>query len=468
MRLTIAGLVAVTLAFGLTVNGQEPAQPRPAAPAQEALPPMNTARHAAALAAASRALHYCTGLFSAGMSLEQIAATDRSAQAAAAFKTDIDREGKTVAVTYLPDMPPRIAAWRPSLGCAQLPIGATMEMVKHLPRLPASLKHPSFDDRAWPMGDQEATAELPAAQKARLDAVVAKGFDGQTYRGNTWGVVVIKDGKIVAERYESGFNMHMPARTNSMCKSLAATVVGVGVKKGLVDIHKKAPLAEWRRPGDPRGQITINDLLHMASGLYTEAAGDPQPELYTGGAAAAELSAVNTVDSVPGTRFVYAGSDTILSVRAVRQAVKDDARFWAFPFEEILWKTGMTRTYPETDWNGDFMMSGQCWSTARDFGRFGLLYINDGIWKGERILPEGWAKYVATRSPANPAYGAQFWVYGGRNGLPADAYSPNGAAGQYAMIVPSKGVVVVRRGIDRGPGFNITQFSADVIGALGL
>jgi CubicO group peptidase (beta-lactamase class C family) len=174
------------------------------------------------------------------------------------------------------------------------------------------------------------------------------------------------------------------------------------------------------------------------------------------------------MDSVPGARFVYAGSDTILSVRAVRQAVKDDARFWAFPFEEILWKTGMTRTYPETDWNGDFMMSGQCWSTPRDFGRFGLLYINDGIWKGERILPDGWAKYVATRSPANPAYGAQFWVYGGRNGLPPDAYSPNGAAGQYAMIVPSKGVIVVRRGIDRGPGFNITQFSADVIAALGL
>ena len=90
------------------------------------------------------------------------------------------------------------------------------------------------------------------------------------------------------------------------------------------------------------------------------------------------------------------------------------------------------------------------------------------MWNRERILPEGWAKYVATPSPANPAYGAQFWVYGGRNGLPADAYSPNGAAGQYAMIVPSKGVIVVRRRIDRGPGFNITQFSADVIAAMGL
>lgn len=468
MRTTTAVIAGVTIICGLSVRGQEPARPQPAAAAQEGASRANTARHAAALAAASKALHYCTGLFSAGMSLDQIAATDPSIATAAAFTADIDRINKTVAVTYLADMPPRIAAWRPSLGCAQLPIGATMDAVKYLPRLPDSLMHPNFDDRAWPMGDQQATRELPPAQKTSLDGVVAKAFDGQAYRGRTWGVVVIVEGKIVAERYEGGFDLHMPARTNSMCKSLGVTVVGVGVKKGLVDIHKKAPLAEWRRPGDPRGQITLDDMLHMASGLYTEAAGDPQPELYTGGAAAAERSALNIVDSAPGIRFVYAGSDTILSVRAVREAVNDDTKFWALPFQEILWKTGMTRTYPETDWNGDFMMSGQCWSTARDFGRFGLLYINNGMWNGERILPEGWAKYVSTPSPANPAYGAQFWVYGGRNGLPADAYSPNGAAGQYAMIVPSQNVIVVRRGLDRGgAGFNITQFSADVIAALG-
>jgi CubicO group peptidase (beta-lactamase class C family) len=157
-----------------------------------------------------------------------------------------------------------------------------------LPRLPAGVHHPNFDERPWPLGDANATASLAPAPHGALDAVVARAFDGSTYRGSTWGVVVIKDGRIVAERYENGFNPHMPARTQSMGKSLAATVVGVAVKKGLVDIHKKAPLAEWRRPGDPRGEITINDMLHMASGLYTENAGDPQPELYQGGAAAAE------------------------------------------------------------------------------------------------------------------------------------------------------------------------------------
>src|SRR5262245_30690230 len=189
-RVVTGVAVSVATAATLTtvaVTGQEAAPPR-----------MNSERHAAALAAGSRALHYCGGVFTAGMSLEQIAATDRSPAAAAAFKTDIDREHRTVAVTYRDDMPPRIAAWRPSLGCAQLPIGATIEAVKLLSRLPETVQHPNFDTRPWPMGDAGAATALPAAQQSALDGVVARAFDGTTYRGSTWGVVVIKDGRIVA------------------------------------------------------------------------------------------------------------------------------------------------------------------------------------------------------------------------------------------------------------------------------
>ena len=134
----------------------------------------------------------------------------------------------------------------------------------------------------------------------------------------------------------------------------------------------------------------------------------------------------------------------------------------------------MTRTVIETDWRGDFLISGQCFSTARDFGRFGMLYLADGVWNGERILPEGWSKYVSTLAPAQPdsyykggpGYGAQFWIHGGRAGLPEVAYTPNGANGQYAMIVPSANLVVVRRGFDFTGGFDIAKFSADVLHAL--
>jgi CubicO group peptidase (beta-lactamase class C family) len=434
-------------------------------------------RHAAALAAGFRALHYCTGLFSSGMSRETLDFTSRNrTRTDAALTMTVDEKAKTVSVAFSPDMEPRIAVWRPNLGCTQLPIGAKASAAALLPRMPASITAPALDSRPWPMGDAQATAPLPEPRRAALEQVLDAAFLDQAgpYRGDTWGVVVIKDGKIVGERYAPGFGVHVLARTNSMCKSLSVTLVGIGVRRGLLDVNRKAPLAEWRRPGDPRGEITLDHILRMSSGLYTEAAGDPQPELYQGGAAAAERSALNQVDSRPGTRFVYAGSDTILATRALRQAVNDDASFLSFPQRELLWKLGMTRTIIETDWNNDFLISGQCWSTARDFGRFGMFYLADGVWNNERILPEGWSRYVSTRGPAQPpastsraGYGAQFWSYDRVDGLPDLAYSPNGALGQYAMIVPSKNVVVVRRGFDSsGPGFRIAKFSADVIAAL--
>ena len=259
-----------------------------------------------------------------------------------------------------------------------------------------------------------------------------------------------------------------------MCKSIGVSLVGVGVLKGLVAVQRKAPLKAWRTPGDPRGEITLNDLLHMASGLYTEAGGDPLLDTYDAGAPPSEVSMLNMIDSRPGARFVYAGSDTILASRAVREALGDDSQWLAFPYREFLWKLGMTRTVVETDWRGDFLTSGQCWSTARDFGRFGLLYLAGGVWNGERLLPEGWPTYVSTLAPAQPesyfnggpGYGAQFWVHGGREGLPEVAYAADGAGGQYAMIIPAAKLVVVRRGFDVESNFNIAKFSADVVRAL--
>ena len=163
------------------------------------------------------------------------------------------------------------------------------------------------------------------------------------------------------------------------------------------------------------------------------------------------------LDTLPGTRFLYNPPDTMLLMRAVREAVKDDKTFWAMPFQQLFWKIGMTRTTPASDWNGDFLMSGQTYSSARDFARFGLLYLNDGVWNGERILPEGWTKFVATPDPVQPAdngprYGGQFWIYSGLDGCSPTALTrPNGGQGQYAMIIPSHKAVIVRRGFDFGP-----------------
>jgi CubicO group peptidase (beta-lactamase class C family) len=456
---------------------QHPTPPVPATliPVDNRNPALVTDRHLAAQAAGYRALHTCSGIFSAGLP-DDLLEQSMSSRASREARTVIDRDRKLVAVYYASNMEPRIAAWRPALGCTQLPIGATAELVAHLPRLPDTVSAPSFDDRKWPLGDADAIARLPKAKADAVAAVLDEAFENEAgvYRGHTWGVVVVADGRIVAERYETGWGIHTAARTNSMCKSIGVSLVGVGVLKGLVALPRKAPLKAWRTPGDPRGEITLNDLLHMASGLYTEAGGDPLLDTYDAGAPPSEVSMLNMIDSRPGARFVYAGSDTILASRAVREALGDDSQWLAFPYREFLWKLGMTRTVVEADWRGDFLTSGQCWSTARDFGRFGLLYLADGVWNGERLLPQGWSTYVSTLAPAQPegyfnggaGYGAQFWVHGGREGLPEVAYAADGAGGQYAMIIPSANLVVVRRGFDVASNFNIAKFSADVMHAL--
>jgi CubicO group peptidase (beta-lactamase class C family) len=436
-------------------------------------PAPSTRRHRAALAGAYKALYTATGLFTAGLTEARLKADifdgaplGRIVDEMAA---EIDWTAKTVSVGWAGDMPPRIAVWRPVLGATQLPIGAEIAAADRLPRLPAEFRPPTTDHLAWPRGDGAATEPGSPA----LDAVVEAAFEGQPYGGVTWGVAVVHHGRIIAERYGRGYDLHTAQRTNSAAKSVAATIVGIAVRLGLVDLRARAPLPEWRRPGDPRGAVTLDDLLRMASGFYTEQAGDPQAELYFGGAAAAERSALNSLDSRPGTRWVYAGSDTILAVRAVRAALADDTRHWRFPFEELLWKLGMTRTILEMDWNGDFLISGDMWSTVRDLARFGLFYLADGVWNGERLLPEGWSQYVATPGPAQPAipdgrgYGAQFWLFGPGQGLPEGCYAAAGARGQYVLIVPAHDLVIVRRGFDLEPHFDIARFGRDVLGALG-
>ena len=469
--------MCATWLLNVPARAQRPTPTAPATliPVENSSPALVTDRHLAAQAAGYRALHTCSGIFSAGLP-DNLIEQSMSSRATREAHTVVDRDRKIVSVHYASDMEPRIAAWRPGLGCTQLPVGATPELVARLPRLPDTLSVPNFDGQKWPLGDVDATVPLPKAKSDAVAAVLDEAFknDAGVYRGHTWGVVIVADGGIVAERYELGWGIHTAARTNSMCKSIGASLVGVGVHRGLVTMERKAPLKAWRTPGDPRSDITLNDLLHMASGLYTEAGGDPLFDTYDAGAPPSEISMLNMMDSRPGARFVYAGSDTIMASRAVREALGDDAQWLLFPYREFLWKLGMTRTVVETDWRGDFLTSGQCWSTARDFGRFGMLYLADGVWSGERLLPEAWSKYVSTPAPAQPAsyfdggpgYGAQFWVHGGREGLPDVAYAANGAGGQYAMIVPASNLVVVRRGFDVESNFNIAKFSADVLHAL--
>ena len=203
--------------------------------------------------------------------------------------------------------------------------------------------------------------------------------------------------------------MHSSQRTWSVGKSLAATVIGAAVQQRLIDVAAPAPVPEWKAPGDPRGRITTDDLLRMASGLNSDHAGNRTDALYFGGIGVAEQAGSWPLVAPPGTAFRYANNDTVLAIRGLQHVLGDGDKALRFPFEAVLWKIGMTRTVPETDPRGHFIMSSQVWTTARDLARLGLLYLNDGMWDGQRLLPADWRSYVARQGPAQPPERLWLW-----------------------------------------------------------
>jgi CubicO group peptidase (beta-lactamase class C family) len=159
------------------------------------------------------------------------------------------------------------------------------------------------------------------------------------------------------------------------------------------------------------------------------------------------------LETVPGSHFNYANNDTMLAAYGLETRLGKDAL--GFPFTKLLWPLGMTRTTPETDWQGHFILSSQVWMTARDMARLALLYQNDGVApSGERLLPAGWPRFVATPAGAQPpaaggrAYGAGFWAFPAENGLPEGTYAMLGSRGQFAIIVPQRKIIIIRRGFD--------------------
>lgn len=435
--------------------------------------------HSRALAAGYMAAFTCSDVFNAGQTPDQIGADDlegiyvqyqelvRRLPAA-----QIDRAKHMVSVKYDDKLPPRISAWRPSLGCTELPIGAGPETASSLPVLTAMRPAGDMDSLGWPQGDANA---LPATkQPTALSEVIGRSFDGNTYGAETktTAVIVIRDGKILAERYRDGYDMHTPQRTWSVAKSITATLVGRAVQLGLVKVDDPADIPEWKHTGDPRAVITLGMLLHMNSGLWTNGPGNRTDEIYLGGGSVTQWAAAMPLETSPGTRFRYSNDDALLAVRSLRASLGEGQAAIDFPFTELFWRIGMFHTTPETDWQGNYVLSSQVWTTARDIARLALLYINDGVWNGQRLLPEGWSKFVATPAGAQPptgaGYGAFFWLYGPEQGLPEGTYLMNGNRGQYIFIVPSRKVVIVRRGFDAENSgiFDIARFGHDTLAAL--
>jgi len=369
----------------------------------------------------------------------------------------VDREQKLVRMTL--DGVSREARFYGDQGCIiQRPDrpGISFTPVPVKTTLPDAISQP------WPMGDRLPEEPLPAEiDRAKLDAAIEAAFEPT---GLTAALVVVHKGRLIAERYMPGITKDTQLESWSMGKSLTATLLALLVKDGTYTLEQAAPVLEWQRAGDPRGRIRIMDLLRMSSGLrfispwdpdYTPDKGYPDHlYIYTGAVDVFAYSVNQPLEFPVGTAGRYRNCDPLTIGFLIKQAVtKRGEEYLTYPQRALFDRIGIRRQVLETDPHGNFLLSGYDYGTARNWARLGLLYLRDGVWQGQRLLPEGWTKFVSTPAPAwsQPVYGGLFWINGtGVFNLPRDAYYAAGAGGQFAFIVPSRQLVVVRLGHSGG------------------
>jgi CubicO group peptidase (beta-lactamase class C family) len=386
-------------------------------------------------------------------------------------KPIIDRANQTVHIT-LPSGITRTAKYLGSQGCVTLPIGQSS-----LNFTPVSIKSglPDSSTQRWPMGDVLTQESLPdEIDAAKLKQAISVAFEPGG--AMTAAFLVTWRGQLVAERYGEGLTARTPLEGWSMGKSLTATLLGILIKQGVYELSQPAPIPEWQTPGDPRAKIRITDILHMSSGLRIKAPQDPDYDpsgpypdhlfLYTGGVNSFHYAATRPLQWPPNTVGRYHNTDPVLINYLVRLGVEERGEeYLSFPHRALFDKLGIRTMVIETDPFGNFLGQGYELASARDWARLGNLYLQDGVWNDERILPEGYAKFVSTLAPSweadkRPIYGGFFWINGdGRFPVPKDAYYMAGAGGQTTLIIPSHDLVVVRLGHFKGAAPGAASFN---------
>ncbi|HZM94836.1 MAG TPA: serine hydrolase [Vicinamibacterales bacterium] len=373
----------------------------------------------------------------------------------------IDREKRTVEVT-MPNGMVRIAKQFGSQGCITLPPGRTDVFFK--PSLVKSAL-PDAKTQAWPMGDLlPSGGPTPKVDIAKVREAVDAAFDPA---GMTAAFVVTYKGQIIAERYGEHITAATPLESWSMGKSLSGTLLGTLIEQGAYTLDQAAPIPEWQMPGDPRAAIRIMDLLHMSSGLRIIAPQDPDYDekgpypdhlyLYTGTMDSFKYAATRPLQWPPNTVGRYRNTDPVLTNYLIRLAVeKRKEDYHSFPQRALFDKIGIRTMVLDTDPYGNFLTHGYELGSGRDWARLANLYLQDGVWNGERILPAGYAKFVRTLAPAweadkRPIYGGLFWINGDDTfPAPKEAFYMAGVGGQTVLIIPSHQLAVVRLGHYKG------------------
>ncbi len=425
----------------------------------------------------------CAGIFVTGRAEADVLRDDIHALApfTRSVTLAIDRKDRTVTASA-PGSAARKALYRPGVGCTLLTGTVARATLEHQAATLRPMKlRPSTP---WPLGDATQGGAGPKIDAAALKRAVNDAFVEQNKDGypDTRAIVVIQGGQIVAEQYAPGFDRNSRLLGWSASKSIAATLVGLLVDDGVLRLDAPAPVPEWQGEGDPRRQITLRQLLTMSSGLRFKESYEPgndsirmlfaTPDM---GALAASLP----LDKAPSTAWSYSsGATNILSAIVTRATGGTLESVTRFARKRLFEPAGMTSTVIEPDEAGVPVGSSYAYATARDWARFGLLYLNKGVVGRKRLLSQHWVDFVRTPTTAapRPLYGGQFWLnQGDADGersrmfkdLPSDTYMAMGHNHQIVAIIPSKDAVIVRLGwTPEGQKFDFNTHLSRIAAAL--
>jgi len=421
------------------------------------------------------AKNICSGYFLSGMPGQQM--VDQALISASPLLShvsfEIDTENQQVD-TRLFGFFPRRAVFTEGLGCTLLESGR-----EHYQRNLEIAESGGLDATLrWPQGS------APAARNTRLEPVLEQAFaeTEPLHPRFTQAVVVIHEGQLVAEKYAPGVTADTPLPGWSMAQSVTNLLIGLLMNDGKLRLTQTAPVPAWYKDlGDPRGEITIDQLLRMSSGLEFEeenALNSDVTRMLFLEADAAGFAASKPLAAEPGSLWAYSSGTSNILAGIIRITIGGYLQdYFDFIKKRLFQPLGIRTVSLETDNNGTFVGSSFIYASARDWARLGQFCLQDGTWQGKRLLPEGWLDYSTTPTPNNPLnnYGAHFWLNADPENkqlqrtwpdLPADAYSMDGFQGQRVIIIPSEQLVVVRLGFSEGPNRGIEQLVAGIIDGL--
>jgi CubicO group peptidase (beta-lactamase class C family) len=425
----------------------------------------------------------CSGTFVSGLDPDQLFAESVKPSPGMglvswALHYQVDRGRRQVTTRVAGRFESR-AVYRDGLGCL-IVHGGELEVASPLATTTADAQatSPDLPEIAGPAVVESTDPALSAA----LDRAFSEP-ERPPHRG-TKAVVVVHEGRVIAERYAPGYGLATAIAGNSATKSVVSALVGILVREGRIAVHQPAPVAAWQNPGDSRHAITIDQLLRMTAGFSNDERGFPPPatRMWFLEPDVAEFAAHRSIEAVPGSTWNYSNASYEILSRIVRDTVGGRAEdVLQFAQRELFTPLGMHSVTLEFDATGTPMGSKFMFASARDWARLGLLYLGDGVVGGHRILPEGWVHYSSSQT-LTTGYGAGFWtnlsnaeipalgIAWGMPGAPRDTYFARGYLGQYLVVVPSKRLVIARFGLSHSRGGDVESVGrlvADTIAALG-